>query len=381
MRRRLVGAAALAIVAVLTLYAGWDFVRGAALVSLGAGTRGWITAIADLPAQPAAEHALTVPSRHGDLRARLYRPANTIRRAVVLVPGVHAAGIDEPRLVGFARGLARMGVAIVTPELPDVTRYEVSPASTDMIEDAGLWLAGRRDLARDGRVGLMGISFSGGLTVVAAGRPRLRERTAFVFSFGGHGDFRRVLRYLCTGVLPDGSRYPPHDYGVAIILLGVADRLVPEAQVAPLREAILTFLNASHVDMVDKDRAAVEFERARRLEAELPEPAAALMAHVNERDVDALGPKLLPHVEALGRDPALSPERSPPPAAPVYLLHGAEDNVIPAVESELLARRLDEVTEVRLLTSPLITHAELDRPARVSDVVRLIAFWGWLLRE
>ena len=46
---------------------------------------------------------------------------------------------------------------------------------------------------------MMGISFSGGLSIVAAGRPSLANRVAYVFSFGGHDDLPRVLRYLCTG--------------------------------------------------------------------------------------------------------------------------------------------------------------------------------------
>ena len=83
----------------------------------------------------------------------------------------------------------------------------------------------------------MGISFGGGLSVVAASR--LGDRAAWVLSFGGHGDLPRALRYLCTGVLPDGQTRPPHDYGVVIILLGVADRLVPADQVEPLRQGDL----------------------------------------------------------------------------------------------------------------------------------------------
>ena len=76
------------------------------------------------------------------------------------------------------------------------------------------------------------------LSVVAAGRASVRDRVAFVMSFGGHGDLPRTLRYLCTGVQPDGTPRPPHDYGVAIILLGVAPRIVPANQVEPLRDAI-----------------------------------------------------------------------------------------------------------------------------------------------
>ena len=37
-----------------------------------------------------------------------------------------------------------------------------------MIEDAALWLSPQRDLAPDGRVGMMGISFAGGLSIIAA---------------------------------------------------------------------------------------------------------------------------------------------------------------------------------------------------------------------
>ena len=90
----------------------------------------------------------------------------------------------------------------------------------------------------------MGISFAGGLSVVAAGRPSIRDRLAFVYSFGGHGDLPRVLRYLCTGLEPakpddpPGAPVrvrPPHDYRVAVILVGIADRMVPPEQVKPLR--------------------------------------------------------------------------------------------------------------------------------------------------
>ena len=121
---------------------------------------------------------------------------------MLLVPGVHAAGVDEPRLVQFARDLASVRHTVLTAELPDLTQYRITPRTTDMIEDAALWLSQQRALAPDGRVGMMGISFAGGLSIVAASRPSLRDRVAFVMSFGGHGDLPRTLRYLCTGIQP-----------------------------------------------------------------------------------------------------------------------------------------------------------------------------------
>jgi acetyl esterase/lipase len=324
-----------------------------------------------------------IPSRSGGLRARVYQPAHQTERPILLVPGVHAAGIDEPRIVGFARDIAATGHPVLTVELPDLTRYQITARTTDMIEDAAAWMLATPEFrGADGRIGMLGISFGGGLSVVAAGRPSIRDRVAFVMAFGGHGDLPRTLRYLCTGVQPDGTHRPPHDYSLAIVLLNAAPLVVPETQVEPLRAAILTYLEASRLDMVDKAKAAGEFARAKDLGRTLMEPARSYMDYVNARDVGHLGPILLPHLPELGADPALSPDRSAPPSAPVYLLHGTDDNVVPAIESTLLGRDLQaRGVRVHVLLTPLITHAEVDHSSTTTAVWRLIDFWSKLLDE
>ncbi|MCP3141064.1 dienelactone hydrolase family protein [Pyxidicoccus xibeiensis] len=379
--RRTLGASLVALLA-LGLWAGPDWLRGLAFVARAADLQGDAAeALSRWRTGPFDVKELQVPTRHGPARARLYRPVEGRGRTVVLTSGVHADGIDEPRLVKLAGNLASGGLAVLTPEPADLLRYEITPRLPDVIEDAALWAAAQPDLAPDGKVGLFGISFSGGLSVVAAGRPALKDRVAATLSFGGHGDLPRVLAFLCTGELPDGSRLAPHDYGVVVILLNVADRLVPPEQVEPLRAAIRTFLRASHLTLTDGRLAEETFARARALQAQLPEPAATLMGHVNTRDVAALGPTLLPYVKAFAADPSLSPARSPAPAAPVYLLHGAGDTVIPAMESVLLAQALRPHTEVHQLATPLISHAEVDRQAEAADVWRLVGFWSDLLDE
>lgn len=361
---------------------GYDYARGAAFVIRAAGLQGSARTAAEWTTEDVHDAETTVPWRGGTLRARVYTATDVDGPPALLVPGVHAGGIDEPRLVQFARDVAAMGRIVVTAELPDLKRYSITPRTTDMIEDAATWLSTTSGFAPDGRIGMMGISFAGGLSVVAAGRPSLRDRVAFVMSFGGHGELPRTLRYLCTGVQPDGEVRPPHDYGVAIILLGVADRVVPDDQAPALRDAIQAFLHASHVDMVDKPQAKIEFARAKTLADQLPEPSRLLMAYVNERDVASLGPILSPHAVAMGGDVALSPEKAPPPAAPVYLLHGIDDNVIPAVESRLLANSLRaRGGRVHQLATPLITHAEVDRSAAALALWDLISFWADLLDE
>ncbi|HEX2572841.1 MAG TPA: hypothetical protein VH877_25040 [Polyangia bacterium] len=387
-RKRITVAVFLLAVFALGAVPARGYLRSASLVARAAGMHeGWPGRIAAWDIGAFERRDLEVPSRQGPLRARLYLPpaGSQTSRPVVLTSGVHKDGIDEARLVGLASDLARGGVAVLTPELPDLMEYRITPRLADLIEDAGRWASEDQALApwrTDGRVGLVGISFSGGLAVVAGGRPALADRVAFVLSFGGHGDLGRTLRYLCTGVQPDQALRPPHDYGVVVILLNVAHLVVPPAQVDLLRQGIRTYLHASSSAMVDWNRARAEFAAAERAQKDMPEPAATLMGYVNTRNVRALGPILLPIVDRYTASPALSPERSPAPRAPVFLLHGADDNVIPAIESTLLGRRLGEQgTPVHHLVTPLITHAELNRQAGPGEAWRMIAFWKDLLDE
>ena len=191
--RRTVLFAALAVAGAALLW-GPAYARALALVVRAAEIDGWLQRAAELEARSwSTDGAFRLPTRHGAISARLYRPAGPVDRAAVLTPGVHAMGIDEPRLQRLAGELAASGIAVLTIALPDLVRYRFSLDAVDQIEDAAIWLSAHDDLAPDGRVGLMGVSFAGGLTVVAAGRPGLRDRVAFTFSFGGHGDLPRTL--------------------------------------------------------------------------------------------------------------------------------------------------------------------------------------------
>jgi dienelactone hydrolase len=371
---------------------GRPYLHGLSFVIRAAEMQGTARRAADFDTVRVSEREVTIPTRRGPMRARLYEPAGSHRRAALLTSGLHASGIDEPRLVRLAQQLAASHIAVVTPDIPELSRFEIAPAITDAIEDAGVWLADESTLAPDRKAALMGISFSGGLSIIAAGRPSLANKVAYVFSLGGHDDLPRVLKYLCTGheasPIPDvqlGTArdremiLPPHDYGVAVILLSVADRVAPPAQVARLREGVRQYLWASALDGgVDKAAAPQAFEAVGKYARSLPEPSATLMRYVIARDVVHLGARLLPLLGSTAPD-GLSVSKTPKPTAPVFLLHGLEDNVIPAVESEYLAADLRGHAPVRLLLSGLISHAEADRPMHASDVVQLAGFWGDLL--
>jgi hypothetical protein len=372
---------------------------------------GFIIRAADIGGAPATlagwrTHTYTrqpemrVPTRSGNIPARLYEPEGRARRTVLLMPGVHRDGIDESRLVGLAEDLSATGYRVITVAAPDLQKFKITPEVTDVIEDAVKWTSEQPQFRTDGKIGIVGISFTGGLSIVAAGRESIRDRVAFVMSFGGHGDLSRAMHYLASGeVLGDLERakrssavlgaehvgiHPPHDYGLAVTLLNLVDRVVPPEQVGPLSKGIDGFLLASSLAVTDPPKSVPVFEEMKKYQETLPEPSRTYMQYVNDRAVDKLGPVLLPVIESLKNHPgmpALSPERAPPPLAPIFLLHGVDDSVIPSMETVLLAEHLKGKADVEGLLSGLITHAEVNRTASSTEVWRLARFWRAIMNR
>jgi hypothetical protein len=271
--------------------------------------------------------------------------------------------------------------------LPDLQQFRLTPAATDVIEDAVAWMVQQPRLAPDGKIGIIAVSFSGGLSSVAAGRDRIRDHVQFVVSLGGHGDMRRVMKYLATGAAPhvDGlENHPPHDYGVAVILNSLADRgVVPIEQAGPLRDAIETYLRASQATVISDAHARPIFEQARAMTAALPEPSRTYMQYVNDRNVKKLGAVLVDHLNQDGvNNPALSPELAPPPWAATFLLHGQDDNIIPPAESVLLGNYLrSKGVHTNVLLSGLITHASVNPNATATDAWKLVSFWASVIKQ
>ncbi len=366
-----------ALVGGLALALSWPFVTSAALLLDLAGSEGWLRRLLPVRLHEVAVEDVSLATRHGAVAARLYRPSSGGTRSVVVFPGVHAGGVDEPRLATLTARLAAGGATVLSVPLPDLRAFRITPASTDVIEDAVLWMSGRADLAREGRVGAIGVSFSGGLLLVAAGRPSLRDKLTAAVSLGGYADLPRVLRYLCTGRLADGTVRPPHDYGLAVMVRAALPRLVAPGDLDAADRALVTFLGASSLAATEPARAASLFNEATATANALGEPARTILRLVNDRDTSALGARLLPLVDAIGGDPALSPARSPATRARVLAIHGRDDNVIPSSETPLLAAYLAARgnADVQWLLTSIVSHADLQVDVSTLEAWRLVRFW------
>lgn len=296
--------------------------------------------------------------------ANVYRPAGkamTELPGVVLVHGVHHLGIEEPRLNRFARSVARAGVVVLAPEVMELSDYRVAPRSIDTVGTAVKKL---ESLVGRKQVGLMGMSFGGGVSLLTAADERWKDDIAFVVAVGGHGDLARVSTFFATDP-------KAHEYGATVLVYTHAEDFFSPADLPAAREALRLWLHEARDD-------------ARRAAKELSAPSRARVEKLFAADVASLRPELVAEIDRL-RDQmkAMSPEADGRLAnirANVYLLHGEGDNVIPASETQSLAKAIPPARLRAALVTPAIQHVELKGPTAM-DKWDLVHFMGQVLSD
>lgn len=362
---------ALAALALLALFGARPLaarVRAAAMLSALAQAEPPRSAIA-----PLIETNLTIPSKDGAIRARLYRSARTRGPGIVVAHGVHYRSIDEPRLVRFSRELATSGAVVLTPELSELADYHVSAQGVAAIDAAVRWLAANDELVAEPRVGLIGFSFAGGLALVTAARPAEQGLLRYVASIGGHDDLERVLGFLLHDEIatPSGLVHAKaHEYGLVVLLYQELEHFVDAEDLPAMRAAVRAWLEE------DRRTAASAAARCRtasgqRLFHLLETSRLAELAPALEERVRARRPEL----RALSPSGQLAAIR-----VPVYALHGSGDSVIPPSETAWLEREADEGGLAhRMLVTPLLDHVSLAGHAKLADEWELVDFIGRLL--
>ena len=318
----------------------------------------------------------TGQANKGLVRARLYTPLeHPDAPALIVLHGVHYLGIDEPRLIAFATAMSACGLRVLTPELPDIKDYHIGPNSIATIGESAEWLA-----AHTGghSVGVMGLSFSGGLALLAAADPQFQPSIRFVFAVGAEDQMQRVAAFYRTGqaAAPNGTELllPPNEYGPLVLEYENLEDFVPASDLAPLRAVLRAHLYE------DAPNSPAEKASLARLNPQQAGEARALMAIDAPTTRALLAKAEAKHITDMAR---VSPHgHLGRLSVPVYLLHGAADNVIPSSETLWMQSELPTTTLKAALISPVLSHLDLDGASPgVLDNLRLVHFFAMILRE
>lgn len=357
-------------VAIALLYpVAQDYLRAASLLARVSDPHaaGWI---ANYDVHPVDVHDTTFDFRGQPIPARVYLPRGVgFAPGIVVVHGMHELGINEPRLVGFARSLAASGFFVLTPLVPGIADYRIEAQSADVIGTAAQAFAQQISVPK---VGILAISFSGGLALLAASDQQYAPSIAWIASVGGYYDLGHVLRFFATGDAPrpDGTveHLAPHEYGPLIVVYDEPQDFF-SPQDAPLAHDALKLLLSG------------DGKGSEALTSKMSPAGRQIMQDIYRKQRQALTPAILGEIEKR-RDQLSAASPAGHLAfvrAPVLLLHGSDDVVIPPTELLWLERDLPKESLVTALVSPAIGHVEVGGKVSLRDKLALVHWMAQML--
>jgi pimeloyl-ACP methyl ester carboxylesterase len=174
------------------------------------------------------------------------------------------------------------------------------------------------------------------------------------------------MRFLITDELetPGGVKeLKAHEYGLVVAIYGALDHFAPEEDRPALENAFRAWLQEK------RDEARAHAEKV------TTEAGKRLFSLLEKGELDVLRPQLL----ALMKERQEELERLSPAGkldrikAPVYLLHGTGDTVIPPSEVRWAEQELEGQPHA-VLVSPLLEHVSVDKTAEWMEQLALVDF-------
>ena len=331
-----------------------------------------------------------VPTRHGDVPAQFYMPDGETSRAVLLVPGIHSMGIEEPRLTALAEGPRRQRRHRDDDGAARPAARTGSRRERPTYRGRGGVDGGSGPISRPTAASASSASASpAACRSSAAGRDR-RSATRWrsCCRSAATATCRACMRYLATGEAPQvaGRR----DASAARLRRRgdpVRARRSRRGAGRSGRSRCATASRRSCSRRSSRSSAWTRRTRRSRRRARwrrrCPSRRARYMTYVNDRESRSSGPRSCrTSTSSAPTIPRCRRSARRPPAAPVFLLHGDDDTVIPAAEAALLGELPAREGRRRARAAERPHHARRSRSsAAASETWKLVSFWASVLRQ
>lgn len=327
------------------------------------------------PNRSSIEYRTTEPGAEPDL-AELWLPrwasADQRAGAMLLVFGVNNIGRNHPVIARVAEGLARTGVAVLVPDSRTLLEGRLELGEIDGVVQAFETLRDRPEVDRE-RIGIVGFSVGGSLSLLAAGDPRIAGDVGWINAFGAFGDARTYLASVAAHARdgPDGEvPWQPTELARGVYLAFLLEQVTNAGDRTSLAAAYGPAVTDPDADTPAADaaiRAGLETDAGRAVHDLLtaPDRETALGS------IDALPARSRAFIDAIS--PARHLDRL---RADVYLMHEATDHHVPFTESIALADalrdagRLDTYTSFRLFDH--VQPDDLDLLAAAPELWKLL---------
>ena len=278
--------------------------RGLLVASLGLKILGYTTAL-DAWQGPVRHQTVS----HAGIPIDIY--GEDSYSPILIVHGVNPTGKNSLDLMRVSEALAQVGYQVFVPDFIEMRRQHLQPEEASQIKSAFQFIG------KD--AGIACFSYGCGPALIAAADPEIRTHVRFALAFGGYFDIREALEFVVTG--PES----PVAYLKWVYLAANSDVIANEEDRERLRKIAEHYRLENSLDAADAEGLSPE--------------AKALLDIFTASKPEDFRARLNDGPEGLRlRLDALSPSRIVHQIhAPLILVHGINDPVIPAEQTVKLA--------------------------------------------
>ena len=290
-------------------------------------------------------------------------------KILILYPGASPSAEEHPKLDMLGRLMAQIGFTVYIPRIPPLKKLDISEINVQWFICFYRWILDIKKVAPQTII-MMGISYGGGImlrTILKINDQLPPPKT--ILTYGTYSNAESMLEFLLNGVISvDGKTYrtTPNEWGLIVLFHNYLKNLPTDWDSSDLQHAIQLHIEGK----TEKCVAQVN---------QLPKFQKNIFFSIVQRN-------LIPEVKELAQDIMIKEHQGLKKLSPkywanniqnkVFIMHGANDSMVPFTESIQLAEVLPNS---ELFVSHLYEHNEISTNKGVfsifMEIIKFINFY------
>ena len=291
-------------------------------------------------------------------------------KVMILYPGASPYAEEHPKILMLGTLLAQIGYTVYIPRIPPLKNLDISEVNVGWFIHFYQWLLDVKKVEAQ-QTAMVGISYGGGMMLKAL--LKIKEQSPWpktIMTYGTFSDAESTIKFLLTGEIKlNGNIYhiPPHEWGLIVIFQNYLKNLELEWDTREVQNVIQL-----HIQQ--------KFDEQNKQMAKLPPNQNEIVQSIIRGKASPVVKDLALEIISNEQDTFknLSPKQwCKDISQKIFILHGANDSMIPFTESIQLAEYL---TDNELLISYLYEHKEISTKKwgifNTNEVMKLIQFYA-----
>ncbi len=299
---------------------------------------------------------------------RVFKTSNPKAQSIIIFPGASPYAENHPGMIMLGSSLRNVGYNVYLPRIPALKNLILEKENIDWFAHCYQELA-QHKIESKNNIMIVGLSYGGASLLRATLDKRMQSpKPKSILSYGTYFSINTALNFFLTGMIKYNNKnykITPHEWGPIVIFYNFFDTIDTQYDKIKIKDILKHRIKDEHNIVEEKIKTLNNDERKLMnniLNGNLTDEMKDIIYMMIKKNKDLLN--------------YLSPENwIQSVQGKVFIMHGANDSMVPFTESTFLDQNLNNST---LLISFLYEHREISTNRNIffklKEFIKLINF-------